>query len=111
VEEIPTQIGEIFETIQSSIGEKFSNLLFAGSCCVGGIGFAFYRGPMFAGICMAYVPVFLAILIIFGRRVQSATMGKLDTVKGLGGIAEEILTAIKVVISFGREEKEIEKFY
>jgi hypothetical protein len=38
-------------------------------------------------------------------------MNKLETIKGLGGIAEEILTSIKVVISFGREEKEIEKFY
>ena len=62
-------------------------------------------------ICMAYVPVFLIILVVFGRRVQSSTMGKLETIKGLGGIADEILTSIKVVISFGREEKEIEKFY
>lgn len=28
----------------------------------------------------------------------------------MGGIAEETLTAIKVVASFGREEKELEKF-
>lgn len=81
------------------------------SCCVGGIGFAFYKGPLFAMICMSYVPVFLIILVVFGRRVQSATIGKLETTKGLGGIAEEILTSIKVVISFGREEKEIDKFY
>lgn len=62
-------------------------------------------------ICMCYVPVFLAILIIFGRRVQASTLNKLETIKGLGGIAEEILTAIKVVISFGREDKEVDKFY
>lgn len=38
-------------------------------------------------------------------------MNKLETIKGLGGVAEEILTAIKVVIAFGREEKEVDKFY
>lgn len=33
----------------------------------------------------------------------------MDVVKHLGGLAEETLTAIKVVVSFGREEKEYEK--
>lgn len=28
----------------------------------------------------------------------------------MGGIAEETLTAIKVVASFGREDREVEKF-
>jgi ABC-type multidrug transport system fused ATPase/permease subunit len=37
-------------------------------------------------------------------------MDKLDVVKELGGIAEETLTAIKVVTSFGREQRELEKF-
>jgi hypothetical protein len=30
-------------------------------------------------------------------------MDKLDVIKQLGGVAEETLTAIKVVTSFGRE--------
>ena len=72
------------------------------SCCIGGIGFAFYRGPKFAGLCLAYIPVFLLILIIFGRKVKSATLRKLEVVKHLGGVAEEILAAIKVVATFGR---------
>lgn len=34
----------------------------------------------------------------------------MNVVKQLGGIAEETLTAIKVVSSFGREERELRKF-
>jgi ABC-type multidrug transport system fused ATPase/permease subunit len=59
---------------------------------------------------MCYIPIFLFILAIFGRQVRSSTLEKLDITKGLGGIAEETLLAIKVVVSFGREEKELQKF-
>lgn len=42
--------------------------------------------------------------------VKRSTMAKLEVIKQLGGIAEETLTAIKVVTSFGREEHELQKF-
>lgn len=58
---------------------------------------------------MAYIPVFLIVLTVFGLMVKKATLNKMYVVKGLGGVAEEILSAIKVVASFGREEKEIKK--
>lgn len=41
---------------------------------------------------------------------KKSVSDKLDVVKQLGGIAEETLTAIKVVTSFGREQRELEKF-
>ena len=37
-------------------------------------------------------------------------MAKLDVIKALGGLAEETLTAIKVVAGFGREDREVRKF-
>ena len=85
-------------------------MIFAISCCVGGIGFAFYQGPLFAGYSMTYIPIFILILVIFGKQVQKATIDKLNVTKGLGGVAEETLNAIKVVASFGQEEKEVKKF-
>ena len=41
---------------------------------------------------------------------QASMLSKLNVIKHLGGIAEETLTAIKVVASFGREERELRKF-
>ena len=43
-------------------------------------------------------------------QVRRFTVEKVDTIKHLGGIAEETLTAIKVVASFGREDRELRKF-
>lgn len=42
--------------------------------------------------------------------VKKSTIAKLDAIKTLGGIVEETLTAIKVVASFSKEDREIEKF-
>ena len=67
-------------------------------------------GVSFAAACVAYLPILLAIIAIFGMQVKKSVGDKLDVVKQLGGIAEESLTAIKVVTSFGREQRELEKF-
>jgi hypothetical protein len=40
------------------------------------------------------------VIGFFGRKVQKSTFDKLEVTKNLGGIAEESLTAIKVITSF-----------
>lgn len=100
VEQIPAQITEIFDTLQSSIGEKVSNLIFAISTCLASMGYAIYYGPTFALACIAYLPVLMTIIAVFGKRVQKSTVDKLEGVKLLSGAAEESLTAIKVVASY-----------
>lgn len=85
-------------------------MIFAVSTCISGIAYACYFAPIYALICLAYLPFLLIILAVFGRLVQKTALNKVNVVKHLGGIAEETLTAIKVVTSFGREERELEKF-
>lgn len=84
--------------------------MFSMSACISGIVYAMVYGWAYALACVAYLPFLLTILIVFGLMVKKSTMDRLNVVKELGGIAEETLTAIKVVTSFGREEREIEKF-
>jgi len=110
VEELPAQIGEVFETVKASIGEQIANLAFAIATCVAGIVYAFTFAPTFAMICLAYLPFLLAIIFLFGMQVRKFTILKLNVIKALGGVAEETLTAIKVVTGFGREDREVRKF-
>jgi ATP-binding cassette subfamily B (MDR/TAP) protein 1 len=110
VEQIPAQISEIFETVKSSIGEKIANFIFAISTCISGMIYALCYGPTFAVVCIAYLPVLIAIVGIFGLMVRKSSLAKLEVVKQLGGIAEETLTAIKVVAGFTREDRELAKF-
>ena len=81
VEQIPAQIAEIFDTVQQSIGEKIANLIFAVSTCISGIIYAMVYGVAFAGACVAYLPILLAIIGIFGMQVKKSVSDKLEVVK------------------------------
>lgn len=74
VEQIPSQMSEIFETVKASIGEKISNLIFAVATCLAGICYALTFGPTFALVCLAYLPFLLAIIGIFGSMVRKTTI-------------------------------------
>ena len=96
-------MGEIFETVQSSIGEKYANLIFAVFTAIGGCIFAFYTGKSYALALIAYLPVFFLILGTFGVMVKKITADRLDIINEMGGVVSETLYAMKVVASFGRE--------
>lgn len=49
-----------------SIGEQISNLSYAVATCIAGMVYALTFAPAFALICLAYLPVLLAIIGIFG---------------------------------------------
>ena len=103
-------MGLIFETVQSSIGEKYVNLIFAVFTAIGGCMFAFWTGRSYALALIVYLPVFFIILGTFGVMVKRITADRLDVIKQMGGVVSETLYAIKVVASFGREAQELEKF-
>jgi len=62
-------MGEIFETVQSSIGEKVANLIFACSSFLSGIAYGLTIAPKFTGVCLGYLPVIIIILAVFGKMV------------------------------------------
>ena len=74
-------MGEIFEIVQSSIGEKYANLIFAVFTAIGGCIFAFITGKHFSAVLVAYLPVFFLILGTFGILVKRITTERLETIK------------------------------
>ena len=96
--------------LQSSIGEKIANLIFAISTCIAGIVYALVYGWLFALACILYLPLLIGTIAFFGAKVRALTNKRLDSLKRFAGAAEESLSAVKVVASFCNEDKEIEKF-
>ena len=45
-----------------------------------------------------------------GGSVKNAAIKKFIVVKRLGGVMEETLSAVKLVMSFANEDKEVKKF-
>ena len=71
---------------------------------------AFLSGRTYAIYLIGYLPVFFVILGTFGIMVARITAARLEVIKQMGGVVSETLYAIKVVVSFGRETEEIDKF-
>ena len=43
--------------------------------------YALCYGPVFAAVCIAYLPILLAIVGIFGLMVRKSSLNKLEVVK------------------------------
>jgi len=67
---------------------------------VGGLGIAFWKGPIFTLICLAFLPIMMIVIAVFGKGVKNAQITKLAQIEALGSHTEETLSAMKLIISF-----------
>jgi ABC transporter transmembrane region len=44
---------------------------------VGGLAIAFWKGPIFTLICLAFLPIMMMVIAVFGRGVKNAQIMKL----------------------------------
>ena len=58
----------------------------------------------------AIVPVMAIMGGIMGKIMATASKGEMDTYGKAGSIAEEVLSSIRTVVSFGGQKKELENY-
>ena len=75
-----------------------------------GLGIALYLGPIFCLISLAYMPLMIGVIAVFGGQVTKKMREKLNMTKELGAHTEETLSALKLVVSFAQEDLAIEKY-
>lgn len=100
VESMPSDIGQYFTQVSKGIGESYAGLIVSVGTFLGGIGISFYRSPVFALICIAYMPLIVITMSIFGQLSKAESFKKLEANKELGGFSEESLSALKLIVSF-----------
>jgi ABC-type multidrug transport system fused ATPase/permease subunit len=110
VEAIPSQLGDTFEIINRAIGQNASNLIFSGAAGCSGVLIAFIVGPKFAAALLVTLPLIAVILIVGMGKVKVSAITKMGAIAKLGAVTEESLAAIKVIVSFNREEEALKKF-
>ena len=103
IEALPAKISEYFTEIPNSVGEKFSQCLMFIGMFVGGFGLSFYFAPNYAALLVIYLPIFILLISGYGALAKGQTIAKITQNAKLGGYTEEILGALKLVISFGQE--------
>jgi subfamily B ATP-binding cassette protein MsbA len=77
---------------------------------IGAIGFLLYIDPLLALISLVLFPVCILPVALFGRRVRRYTREAQQRVADLVSVLQEMITGVRVVKAFGREEHEKRRF-
>jgi len=108
--ELSTKIAEECFNIQSGIGEKVSTFLYCIAMFVVGFIIGYIKGWQLALVLTGFMPLLSVTGAIFVYAVQKATNINTNAYSKAGAISEEVLNAIRTVVSLGGQTKEINKY-
>ena len=112
-----TRTGEVLSRLttdttilQSVVGSSASIALRNLLLLAGGLIMLAITSPKLTGLIVVLVPVMLLPLILFGRKVRTLSRRNQDRVADSSALAEEILTAMRIVQAYVREAWEAARF-
>lgn len=108
--EIASRMTSDTAIIEQVVGSTFSVALRNVVTSIGGIIYLFTLAPKLTGLLLLAIPLILAPIIIMGRRLRALSRVSQDRLAGIGSLTTEVLGAMKVVQSFGQEEREAGRF-
>ena len=98
------------ETISSGIGQKVGQIGYAVFMSVAGLAVAFYKGWSLALVMMCIGPLIMVGMGCFASVIQTNQKASLVAYGQSAGYAEQALSAIRIVVSFGQEKLEIKNY-
>jgi ATP-binding cassette subfamily B protein len=112
-----TRTGEVLSRLttdttilQTVVGSSASIALRNVLLLAGGLVMLAITSPKLTGLIVVLVPVMLLPLILFGRKVRSLSRRNQDRIADSSALAEEILTAMRIVQAYVREAWEAARF-
>ena len=105
-----TRTGEVLSRLttdttllQTVVGTSVSIALRNLLLLVGGLGLLIFTSPKLTGLVLLVVPLVIAPILIFGRKVRRLSRESQDRVADVGAYTEESLNAIRTVQAFTHE--------
>ena len=108
--EIQSRLTTDTTVLQSVIGSTVSVALRNLVMLVGGIILLFITNPKLTGIVMLAVPLVVAPILIFGRRVRKLSRLSQDRIADVGSYVGEILGQIKTVQAYNHQSEDAARF-
>jgi ATP-binding cassette, subfamily B, bacterial len=103
---LTTDIQIVENLLTTSISVSLRNLLML----IGGLGYMLVVSPRLTALVLITVPLIIAPLFLFGRRVRKLTASTQDQFAAAIGHAGETLDALEIVQAFGREASGAARF-
>ncbi|WP_454255358.1 ABC transporter transmembrane domain-containing protein [Pseudomonas sp. Marseille-Q8238] len=108
--EIQSRLTADTTLLQTVIGSSLSMALRNGIMMVGGIGLLFFTNPKLSAIVIVALPLVVAPILIFGRRVRSLSRQSQDRVADVGSYVGETLGQIKTVQAYNHQAQDRQRF-
>ncbi|XP_039274983.1 multidrug resistance protein homolog 65, partial [Nilaparvata lugens] len=106
---ISASLAEI-EKIKEGTGEKAGIFVYLLSSFIFNVVISFFYGWKLTLVMTSLCPIFIGAAAVVAKMQSSMAAKESDSYSRAGGVAEEVLSAIRTVTAFGGEEKEIKRF-
>jgi ATP-binding cassette subfamily B protein len=108
--DVMSRISSDAQLIEQVIGSSASVALRNTLMCVGGIAMLVITNPKLAALVLALVPVVVAPIIVFGRKVRALSREAQARIADLVSDGAETLDAVRTVQAFAQEQRVAERF-
>ena len=108
--EIQSRLTADTTLLQSVIGSSLSLFLRNALMVIGGIVLLFITNPKLTSIVVVALPLVLAPILIFGRRVRSLSRLSQDRIADVGSYVAETLGQIKTVQAYNHQTQDEQRF-
>jgi subfamily B ATP-binding cassette protein MsbA len=105
-----TRVTSDIEVIQDFINSALLGMLVSITTLAGMIGVMFYLNWRFTLIALSVMPVLFVVVYRYTRRIKKASRAVRKKEGELLSVVQEVLTSIRVVKAFAREDYEQERF-
>ncbi|MBK5299581.1 MULTISPECIES: ABC transporter transmembrane domain-containing protein [unclassified Erwinia] len=108
--EIQSRLTADTTLLQSVIGSSLSLFLRNGLMVIGGIVLLFITNPKLTSIVVVALPLVVAQILIFGRRVRTLSRLSQDRIADIGSYVSETLSQIKTVQAYNHQVQDEQRF-
>ena len=105
-----TRVTRDIESIQDFFDQALLGMLVNGLTLLGMVGVMFYINWRFTLIALSVAPLLLLVVYTFTRRIKQASRAVRKKESELLSVVEEVLTSVRVVKAFAREDYEEKRF-
>ncbi|MEL7700649.1 MULTISPECIES: ABC transporter transmembrane domain-containing protein [Citromicrobium] len=108
--EISSRMTSDTAIIETVVGTTVSVALRNSLTAIGGILLLLYLAPSLTLGLLIGIPLVLAPIVFFGRKIRKVSRSNQDRVADVGAYVTEVLSAMPIVQSFGQEKREGKRF-
>lgn len=108
--EIQSRLTSDTTLLQSVIGSSLSMFLRNALMVIGGIVLLFITNPKLTSIVVVALPLIIAPILMFGRRVRNLSRESQDRVANVGSYVAEALGQIKTVQAYNHQQQDKQRF-